>query len=75
MATLDELIDELPTAEHPVTGTYHVIPSGVRLDATPTSVRRHAPHVGEQSDEVLAEVGYSPDEVEAMRAAGAVRRR
>jgi len=75
VATLDELIDELPTAEHPVTGTYHVIPSGVRLDATPTSVRRHAPLVGEQSDEVLAEVGYSPDEVEAMRAAGAVRRR
>jgi crotonobetainyl-CoA:carnitine CoA-transferase CaiB-like acyl-CoA transferase len=73
VAGLDELVAALPLAEHPLVGSYHVIPTGVRFDATPTSVRRHAPLIGQHGDEVLLEAGYSPDEVAALRESGALR--
>ena len=73
VAALDDLVAALPLAEHPLVGSYHVIPTGVRFDATPTSVRRHAPLIGEHGDEVLLEAGYSADEVAALRESGALR--
>jgi crotonobetainyl-CoA:carnitine CoA-transferase CaiB-like acyl-CoA transferase len=75
VATLDELVAELPLAQHPLAGRYRVIPTGVRFDTTPTSLRRHAPLIGEHGDEVLSEAGYSADEVAALRASGALRSR
>ena len=39
--------------------------------ATPSSLRRHAPLLGEQTDEILAELGRTPGEIAALRAAGA----
>ena len=68
--TLDELVEELPVADHPIVGEYRVLPGGVRFDATPASVRRHAPLVGQHGDEVLAEIGYTAAEVAALRAEG-----
>ncbi len=73
VASLDDLVAELPLAEHPLIGQYRVIPSGVRFDATPTSVRRHAPLIGEHGDEVLLEAGYTIDEVASLRESGALR--
>ncbi|MDP2291670.1 MAG: CoA transferase [Actinomycetota bacterium] len=73
VATLDDLVAALPTAEHPLVGEYHVIPSGVRFDRTPTSVRRHAPLIGQDGDEVLLEAGYTDVEVAALRECGALR--
>jgi crotonobetainyl-CoA:carnitine CoA-transferase CaiB-like acyl-CoA transferase len=72
VASLDDLVAALPLAEHPLVGSYHVIPSGVRFDATPTSVRRHAPLIGEHGDEILLEAGYTADEVADLRAVGAL---
>ncbi|CAB4996198.1 unannotated protein [freshwater metagenome] len=57
-------------ADHPIVGEYRVLPGGVRFDATPASVRRHAPLVGQHGDEVLAEIGYTAAEVAALRAEG-----
>jgi len=71
--SLDEIVDELPVAEHPVAGPYRVIPPAARFDATPAALHRHAPLIGEHGDELLAEVGYSPAEIAALRAAGVVR--
>lgn len=42
-------------AEHPTEGAYRVIGYPVRYSLTPASVRRHCPHVGEHTDEILAE--------------------
>jgi formyl-CoA transferase len=42
-----------------------------RWSATPLSVRRHAPRAGEHTREVLAQAGYSSDEIEAMIRSGA----
>lgn len=50
---LDELIAELPVAEHPVAGGYRVIDSGAYFDGEGTELRRHAPLAGEHTDEVL----------------------
>ncbi len=66
VADLDDLIDTLPIAEHPQAGPYRLIPFPVRFGATPVSVRRHAPLIGEHNREVLAEVGYSDQEIDAL---------
>jgi len=61
VATLDQLVAELPIARHARTGPYRVIPSPVRFGRTPTSVHRDAALPGEHTAEVLASVGASGD--------------
>jgi crotonobetainyl-CoA:carnitine CoA-transferase CaiB-like acyl-CoA transferase len=69
-AGLDELIDSLPDAEHAATGTtYKLIPPPVRFSASPASVRRSAPLAGQHNREVLAEVGLTDAEIDALDAA------
>lgn len=65
-ATLDDLVDALPLTEHPVAGRHRVIPPPVRFSATPSSVRRPAPLVGQHGREVLAEVGVDEDTVDQL---------
>ena len=57
--TLDELVGELPIAEHPTSGPYRQITPPARLTATPASVRLPAPHLGEHNRDVLREVGLT----------------
>ena len=45
----------------------------VRYEKTPASLRRHAPRLGEHTDEILAEAGFSTSEIEALRESGAAR--
>jgi len=44
----------------------------VRMDGTPPSVRRAPPLLGEHTDEILGEVGFSADEIVQLRRDGAV---
>lgn len=73
-ASLDDLIDELPLAEHPIAGRYRQIPPPVRYSATPASIRRHAPLPGEDGRDVLAEVGFSDAELDDLEAADTLYR-
>ena len=68
--TVDELVAELPVAEHPFGGTYHVSPPPVRFSATPASLRRPAPRLGQHSVEVLREVGLDEQAISALAADG-----
>jgi len=49
-----------------------VISQPVKLSRTPAQVARGAPDWGEQTDEILGELGYSAGEIAALRAARAV---
>ena len=74
VVTLHELVDELPLAEHPTAGRYREIPPPVRMSATPPSVRRPAPRLGQHGREVLSEVGLSEAEIDGLVAGGALRK-
>ena len=74
VGSLNDLVDQLPEGDHPSAGRYKVIPPPVRFDHSPQNVRRHAPRIGEHTDEVLLEAGYDQAEVAALRASGALGR-
>jgi formyl-CoA transferase len=44
----------------------------VKLNGTPAAIARRAPTFGEDTDELLSELGYGAEEVAGLRAAGAV---
>ena len=47
----------------------------IDMSATPGTIRRPPPGIGEHSDEILAEIGYSAAAIERLRAAGAISSR
>jgi crotonobetainyl-CoA:carnitine CoA-transferase CaiB-like acyl-CoA transferase len=53
--SLQDLVDDLPLATHPVVGEYRVIPMAANFAKTPGGLRHPAPLVGEQTAEILAE--------------------
>ena len=57
--------------EHPVRGSYLTVGNPIKLSDSPTEVRR-SPLLGEHTDEVLAELGFAPEEIACLRAAQAV---
>jgi crotonobetainyl-CoA:carnitine CoA-transferase CaiB-like acyl-CoA transferase len=73
-ATLDELVEALPVAEHPAVGGWRVIPHPVRYSSTPASVRLPAPTLGQHGREVLAAVGYTDADLDALEANGVLVR-
>jgi crotonobetainyl-CoA:carnitine CoA-transferase CaiB-like acyl-CoA transferase len=62
----------LVEVEHPALGPLRQVGPPFELHATPASVRTAPPLLGEQTDEILAELGFAADEVARLRAAGAV---
>lgn len=73
VVTLEEIVEEQPEATHPVAGTYKQVRPAVRMSKTPPTVRRGAPLPGEHNQEVLREVGYSDEEIDALIESGALR--
>ncbi|HUK92279.1 MAG TPA: CoA transferase [Blastocatellia bacterium] len=53
-------------------GPIPVAATPVRLSETPGGIRRGAPTLGEHTDEVMAELGFSADEIAEFRLAGAI---
>lgn len=65
------------TAEvhHPTLGSMDLVRHPVRMTGdggSSATVRTHAPDPGEHTEAVLAELGYAPEDVAALRAAGVV---
>ncbi|MCP5151488.1 MAG: CoA transferase [Ectothiorhodospiraceae bacterium] len=59
--------------EHPRLGTISLVGPAFRMSATPPGMRRPTPDLGEHSAEVLAEAGFSDEEIAALDAAGVTR--
>jgi crotonobetainyl-CoA:carnitine CoA-transferase CaiB-like acyl-CoA transferase len=59
--------------DHPTLGPLRALGTPIKMSATPLNPKRRAPMLGEHTDEVLMNAGYSTDEIEQLRFAGAVR--
>jgi crotonobetainyl-CoA:carnitine CoA-transferase CaiB-like acyl-CoA transferase len=66
-----EIVEEY---DHPKAGRLRQSRAAARFSATPPAIRRGAPGLGEHTDEVLGEIGYSAAEIAGLRAAGAMGR-
>lgn len=66
----DEQVRHLGLAQpvaHPKLGELRVQAPGVNLARTPGGIRTPAPELGEHTDEILGEFGYSTAEIDALR--------
>ena len=59
-----------PEAPHTTLGPVKQVASPMRFSETPTRIERAGPLLGEHSAQVLAELGYAPEAIERLRAAG-----
>jgi crotonobetainyl-CoA:carnitine CoA-transferase CaiB-like acyl-CoA transferase len=59
--------------EHPVAGMLRMLGTPLKLSAQPASIRRPPPVLGQHTDEILAESGYSAERIAELREAGVIR--
>jgi crotonobetainyl-CoA:carnitine CoA-transferase CaiB-like acyl-CoA transferase len=62
-----EIVEEY---DHPRAGRLRQARNAARFSATPAAIRRGAPALGEHTDEVVAETGYTASEIAGLRADG-----
>ena len=75
-----ELVDDPQVAanglvvelEHPTAGAVRMLGPVIRPVGSEAAPRDVSPGIGQHGDEVLAELGYPPDEVERLRAGGVI---
>ncbi|MEX2208845.1 MAG: CoA transferase [Myxococcota bacterium] len=78
--TRDELLEHpqvqgnaiVVESDHPNTGRIRQARPPERFEHTPSAIGRPAPLLGEHTDEVLTESGYTRAEIESLRAEGAL---
>jgi crotonobetainyl-CoA:carnitine CoA-transferase CaiB-like acyl-CoA transferase len=58
--------------DHPTLGHLRTLGSPIKMSATPPDVRRRAPRLGEHTDEILQEFGFSSKEIAALLREAAV---
>ena len=58
--------------EHPVRGSIRVPGPPVRLSGTPAAVRSAAPELGQHTEEILLDLGYSWEELDGLRTRGVI---
>ncbi len=79
--SLEELFDDphlaetgfFTTRQHPTEGAIRTMASPFEFSQTPTAFERHAPHLGADGREVLAEAGLTPHEIDALLETGGLR--
>jgi len=67
-----EALGSVVEFDHPKAGRLRQMRNAARFEGTPASLRRGAPALGEHSEEILAEAGYSADEIAGLKADGII---
>ena len=57
---------------HPRLGRFKILGQAARLSRTPASVKAPTPDVGQHTDEILGELGYSAGQISELRKSGVV---
>ena len=65
-------VDFFQRYDHPHAGPYFALRPPVRFSGTPANIRRHPPRLGEQTREVLSEIGLDAADIDALVAEDAV---
>ncbi len=63
--------DMVVSLPHPTLGQVHMTGVPIRLSETPGQVRLPPPGLGEHSEQILSELGYSGPQIAELRASGA----
>ncbi len=79
-STLEEVIQDphlretgfIHERQHPDVGTYLAMEHPVRFSETPADIRREPPRLGQHTQEVLAELGFSEEEIIGITGPAAV---
>ncbi|MHB9099037.1 MAG: CoA transferase, partial [Syntrophales bacterium] len=58
--------------DHPRYGRIKVLNNPVKLSKTPAETRMKAPELGEHTDQIMREAGYSEAEIAEMKKAGTI---
>ncbi len=58
--------------DHPIMGKTRQVGLPVKLSETPGAVRGAAPMIGQDTQEILKELGYTESGIEALRRAQAI---
>ena len=58
--------------DHPSAGRLRQTRTAARFEGTPAEVTRGAPHLGEHTDDILAELGLSQAQIAKLRAQGVI---
>ena len=65
-------LDLAKEIDHPTAGKVKVTGFPVRLSANAPAIRRHPPRLGEHTEQVLHELGFSADDVAELQREGAI---
>ena len=61
------------SVEHPLAGTVKMVGPPLQMSETPLAVQGPSPALGQHTDEILASLGYSGEQIASMREAGAIK--
>jgi formyl-CoA transferase/CoA:oxalate CoA-transferase len=59
--------DMLETVDHPVTGKTNMVGIPIKLSRTPGRIKSPPPTLGQHTEEILREIGYSKGKIEELR--------
>jgi crotonobetainyl-CoA:carnitine CoA-transferase CaiB-like acyl-CoA transferase len=67
-----EALGAVVEIDHPTAGKLRQMRNAARFSGTPAEIRCPAPALGEHTREILAEIGYTADEIDGLRADGVI---
>jgi crotonobetainyl-CoA:carnitine CoA-transferase CaiB-like acyl-CoA transferase len=67
-----QALDAIAEITHPTAGKFHTVAPAVRFSETPTAILNPPPKLGQHTEEVLIELGFSEKEIARLRASGTI---